>query len=274
MIVHKDRIRVLPKIKMTVLLMPEIRVYKNGKESSLINWLMDQGFSPGYDANNSMTMWDGEHRFYTFDCDEFSESTTQESSTDLMIAFVVGVTVTLDQWCDILDYLNNPESPGGERANQFLGRPKFEKPTGDLPTYEPYQPPPVSTEYSFRYEVFEGGFLYEVIKPNTDRPYTVWEQDTTSHLNFFSSLFSIDSWGVSKDDYAFLNHAWKELFMPHGLCDLDKLVKDRVRACERGAEQPRVYRKSLLELKSDLLERKVEIGTKRSRIDDGVSRKK
>lgn len=233
---------------------------------------MDHGFSPSYDAVNSHTVWNGPHRFYEYNDGEFVESPTQK---DLMIAFVEGIIISDERWIMIRAFLNDPESDLGKKGDAFLERPKYAKTVNEtekLTESSKITAVPVETEYAFRHEEFELGYLYEVTKPNTDFPYTVWEP-VKSHLNFFSSIFSVDSWGVSRTDYAFLEFAWGQLNM-EGPCELEKLVAARVEACKAGDPEPRVYRKNLIDVKEMLLNRDLSIGQKRTAVTDEVYRKK
>ena len=249
---------------------PELRVFKRGQETKIINWLMDRGFSPSYDGLNITTTWVGEHRFYKHIDGVF----VQDSDGDLLIGFNEGIIVTKDQWDDVLEWLNVVQGECYDRADLLLKRMTIEKPMqGELPSSEPLQQPPVETEYGFYCEPFMDGFLYEVAKPNTDRRYTVFEDKWVDHINFFSALFVCDSWGVSTNDLSFLHGIWKSLNMP-GCLDLEGLVQKRVEECRLGAPEPRVFRRSLLEVKGLLTERAQVTGQKRKGVTDEVDRKK
>lgn len=255
---------------MTLSAVPDLRVFKRGNESKIINWLLDRGFSPSYDAKNITIQWNGEHRFYQYTEGKFIES--ESFGSDLLIGFNDGIKV--ESWEDILAWLNSSGGEQYDRADKVLERTKFEKPiSGDLPNSVPPQMVEPSGEYSFRCEPFLGGFLYEVVKPNTDRPYTVYEEKWVDHINFFSSLFVCDSWGVSRQDLQFLHSAWKNLGMP-GCLDLEGLVQKRVYECEHGAPEPKVYRKSLIDVKTRLVESETIVGGKRKAVQDEVSHKK
>ena len=109
--------------------------------------------------------------------------------------------------------------------------------------------------YEFRCEFWNGKdtMLYEVCKPHTDLPFTtiVHEWSTKGHLPFFSALFTQTSWGLCGGDMDFLSAAWKKLGMTEktGLpYDIDQIVQDKIKKCERGEIEPQVYRKTIEEV--------------------------
>ncbi len=118
--------------------------------------------------------------------------------------------------------------------------------------------------YGFDFEVnpAQDVAVCEIQKPNVDQPYCVvlrhFSRD--GYLKLFSSLFICPSWGVAREDHAFLKALWKELKM-EGECDLEKLVKEHTESCRPDASghwptcEPEVYR---LDLKDTIkqLERK------------------
>ena len=125
------------------------------------------------------------------------------------------------------------------------------------------------SEYSLRTEYFGDGksvdmMLYEVIKPNTELPYTVviYDYANNGDLKFFSSLFICHSWGVCRKDIEFLEQYWK--FLGHTeKFDLDALLKHHTEECYPSADKPLaaepvVYRRTLEDVKKTLLSKSVE----------------
>lgn len=99
--------------------------------------------------------------------------------------------------------------------------------------------------------VDEDIMLYEVTKPFTDLPYTTVTRNFSSkgHLPFFTDLFICQSWGVARNDIAFLQHTWNELQMD-GVFDLDQLLKNATEKCLPSETnvpepEPEVYRRDL-----------------------------
>lgn len=117
--------------------------------------------------------------------------------------------------------------------------------------------------------------FYEVTKPHTDRPYVVVirKYSVYGKMDFFSSLFICTSWGVSRQDNAFLLEIWKWLGMA-GDCNLEELLQKRILACESGArDEPEVYRKDMQSVIETVMDEKKECGHKRSRHYIGGSKK-
>lgn len=93
--------------------------------------------------------------------------------------------------------------------------------------------------------------LFQVDKPNTDRPYTAVIRNFKERgfLPFFTALYVCTSWGVCSTDHQFLKHVWTHLGMEkdHGEFDLPKLLKEAVDKCTPGEgkiaeSEPEVYR--------------------------------
>lgn len=96
--------------------------------------------------------------------------------------------------------------------------------------------------------------LYEVIKPNTEIPYTsvTREYSVKGHLPFFTDLFICDSWGVARADFSFLKKIWKYLEMNDEF-DIDALLKTATDRCFPSDEnvpqaEPEVYRRCMEEI--------------------------
>jgi len=134
-----------------------------------------------------------------------------------------------------------------------------------------------SEEYGFRMKELNelDIMVYEVMKPNTDKPYVTVTRDYRSkgHEDFFSSLFVCTTWAVDRADIMFLEKVWEWLAM-EGKCNLEKLVTLRIRRCEGGEIEPEVYRNDLESVLQLLKDRTVVCGHKRKGVErvDGAKR--
>lgn len=214
---------------------PEIRILALGGE---IGWILEKflelGFSPLVDSVNLKIDCTGEHRYY--------------QGKRILISWNVGDEVGEEMWGKIDDWVERHFGKGEgdvSEADAFLKRPdvaelKTQKILDGVPEV------PLGKDYELRFKSLEGGvMIYEVTKPNTDRPYTVVNRQFRDHVDFFSSLFVCQSWGVSRKDIAFLAECWKHLEM-EGKLDLEHCVAERIRRCrEEDAPEPEVYRRSL-----------------------------
>ena len=114
-------------------------------------------------------------------------------------------------------------------------------------------------DYEFRCELFmKDIMLVEVIKPHTDRPYTVVirEFEQRGYLPFFTALFVCTSWGVCSLDIAFLEKVWTHLNMKeqHGALDIEKRLKENIERCKPSDghipdAEPEVYRLDIMSVK-------------------------
>jgi hypothetical protein len=98
--------------------------------------------------------------------------------------------------------------------------------------------------------------ICQIDKPFTDRPYTC-VIDNFSEVDFvpmFTAFYICASWGVCPQDSIFLVHLWNHLDMKarYGSIDLEKRLRERIEECEKGAEEPRVYRECIQSVR-DLL---------------------
>jgi len=101
----------------------------------------------------------------------------------------------------------------------------------------------------------------EVLKPFTDRPYTVIIRAYSKRgiLPFFTSLYVCSSWGVCNSDHVFLTRLWDYLDMStnHGDFDLPNRLKKDIEACYPGKgrvpdSEPEVYRLTIEQVREQL----------------------
>lgn len=98
--------------------------------------------------------------------------------------------------------------------------------------------------YTIDYEDIGDCRLYQLTKPNTDRPYTVLIRDFKKFgsKRLFSSMRLFDSWGVSKGDTAFLEQVWKTYLGFSGQPNFDEMLEEHIKACDEGEPEPKVWR--------------------------------
>ena len=129
----------------------------------------------------------------------------------------------------------------------------FEKPVKQLSFLQDAQIAEMPDTYSFHREYYKEKdiMIYEVLKPNTDRPYTTLVRDFSNrgHRRFFSNLYHAKSWGTCNEDHDFLKYCWKMLEM-EGECDLEMMLKEHIEACNPNNDsmpevEPEVFRDTL-----------------------------
>lgn len=117
--------------------------------------------------------------------------------------------------------------------------------------------------YEFDMEVLEqkNVCLCTVTKPFVDGAYTVVIRDFSERglKPFFTDLFIVRSWGVSRYDVEFLKQLWTHLGFTEPF-DLDQMLKEATEACipsptKVPEPEPTVYRKSLSDTKRTLQDR-------------------
>ena len=98
----------------------------------------------------------------------------------------------------------------------------------------------------------------QIDKPFTDKPYTCVIEEFSKHdfLPMFTSFYICSSWGVCAKDHIFLAHLWKHLDMTKqfGSFDLEKRLQQRIKDCEAGKPEPRIYREPISKVKELFLE--------------------
>lgn len=151
---------------------------------------------------------------------------------------------------DTMEDLDN-----SQKVQELLGKPVIALPTI---IEEPLEISRGSEFYNLetRYLEEEDIMLYEVTKPFTDLPYTsvTCNYSTKGHKPFFTDLFIAPSWGVARNDIAFLKHTW-EKFNMEGDFDLEAMLKEATEKCVPGENyipepEPIVYRRTI----SDVLD--------------------
>jgi len=119
---------------------------------------------------------------------------------------------------------------------------------------------PYSDQYMYEEKILGGIFFAEIIKPQTDRPYTIVIEDWTPDkmVYMFSSICSVPSFGVLyPEDRNFIVSLWNWKGM-EGKFDLQLLADRHVRAVEKGeTHEPVVYRKPV----GEIIDRFTEHGT-------------
>ena len=134
------------------------------------------------------------------------------------------------------------------KVHEMLGKPTYEK-----AVMNEIEPAKQQSHYSFDCKHLEDEdiMLYQVIKPFTDLPYTSVTRNYSKkgHIPFFTDLFICQSWGVARNDIAFLKFMWSELGMD-GEFDLDNLMKSATESCYPSEtsipnSEPEVYRRSI-----------------------------
>lgn len=254
---------------------------------------LDDGFQPlldslhGNDPNWIMRNYaDCPHRFYLIENDYIYDYVAEDykeihedsyAVPDFSISFNHTDSLDFMDWRLINRYLSHillEHYISLEELDQF--NEKFEKPKLQKCEFEESFISEEKREYyTFKFkELPEYDMcIYEVTKPNVDRPYTSVTRNysTNGHLYFFTSLYFFDSWGppIGRFDNNFLEKVWyDELKMPTEF-DLDTLLKERVRRCFPDGNgvpetEPEVYRKSLESVLETLKRRNYErTGNKR-----------
>jgi hypothetical protein len=181
----------------------------------------------------------------------------EEVRVDVMISFNEGEEVSCKDWDTISEWVeyNLKEGQGlnelDEQLLKILQRPyvaeRNDRKCTDI-LGEAYKKEDTSDCYGFsEYLVVERKVkVYEITKPNVDRPYvTIVENYKGDDLDMFSGFFASSSWGVSNADIQFMQQLWKWKMMP-GEFNCEKLVKTRVdRVVKEGEAEPRVWRNTL-----------------------------
>jgi len=100
--------------------------------------------------------------------------------------------------------------------------------------------------------------ICQIDKPFTDKPYTcvIEKFSEVDFVPMFTAFYICSSWGVCAKDSIFLVHLWNHLDMKarYGQIDLERRLKERIKACEDGAPEPRVYRDDIQAVKDLLFE--------------------
>lgn len=199
-------------------------------------------------------------RFFAFfenDIHMYSLNEIDMYDPQLLLSFDTKNNVTKRQWYTVAKWLKSvfngsvSQELHGAFCDLFPPAVKVYKFTHDDDIIE--EP---NTEYGFRQsfvDTLKGKIcVCEIIKPFTDKPYTIVlrDYDSNSYLRLFTGLFICSSWGVSSRDVQFLNVLWNYLNMneTHGDLCLEKRLIEDIESCKPqngGRVEPEVYRESL-----------------------------
>lgn len=232
---------------------------------SIIGRLVTKGYAPMVDAINKYSYShfyknrESVHRLYLFDLEnkkvvEYTIGELKESmdnAPDLFIHFNHDDEVADEMWELTLEWVKYHVFGIG-RADLVSTADEWMKPPHtQVAELEVVAPEVLPDAYGYKEHYLEDKdiMLYEVIKPNTDRPYVsvTREFSKVGHLPFYSSLFVSQSWGVSLYDISFLGKVWKHKEMD-GEFKAQELYDDRVKRCIAGEKEPEVYRQKLEEV--------------------------
>ena len=212
-----------------------------------------------------------EHRFYTiknkmvYDYTVENMDEEMDIKPNIAVAFDVDTKMYSENWKLILQFLkyslfgDDMKEADLDLVREFLPLPVKEK-----QEFVPPESASLPDYYSFEthFDEEKDTMIYQIIKPFTDLPYTTITREFSrvGHTPFFTSLFICQSWGICKEDIAFLHQVWKNLKMG-GEFNLDLLLKERTEKCYPSSGQapepePVVYRRSLLQVLQLLEKRK------------------
>ena len=108
-----------------------------------------------------------------------------------------------------------------------------------------------NNEYMFSHwmDTFKDICICQIDKPFTDRPYTcvIEKFSEVDFVPMFTAFYICSSWGVAAQDSIFLVHLWNHLDMKsrYGQINIEQRLQDRIKECENGAPEPRVYRDNI-----------------------------
>lgn len=221
--------------------MATIRLYKAAKKLDAMTAILLKENIPFYVDSNRSNQWFSKnpgHVFYEDEGFNIWSDTPGEEDYMYVGAFVTG-DFTDQEFSDLEDILM-----GVGIDISVLDRFRIETQTleleDDVVTHK--------NNYDFRTIYIEGRdcMMYEVCKPFTDVPYTtaIFNFKEAGHLQFFSALFTIGSWGICREDMDFLFNVWKHLNMS-GEYNIEKIIKEAIEECTHGKIEPRVYRRTI-----------------------------
>lgn len=197
------------------------------------------------------------HRFFFLS--EFlsmcSKDELEHIAPDFVISFNDDEELTARDWvcieryieCLFVPSIRHPEFVM-ERANELLNQYFIAKKEMEV---EPE--PEHLTHYELRMEHIpnQDTVLIQVDKPFCDLPYTVVirNYEEKGLKSFFTDLFIIQSWGVCRQDIAFLKQVWDHWNM-EGEFDIDQMLREATERCfpSEGCqpdEEPEVYRRPI-----------------------------
>lgn len=194
---------------------------------------------------------------------------------DFAISFNDSDEVSARDWVCIERYIESLFVPSIrhpehviQKANELLDQYFIEQKSLDDPEVE--AKPDQAYELRLEHVPDQDCVLIQVDKPYCDLPYTVVIRNYGEKglKSFFTDLFIIQSWGVSRQDIAFLKHAWDHFEM-EGDFDLDFMLLEATKRCfpSEGCqpdEEPEVYRRPIEEVLKTF---RTEYGRKRKESD-------
>lgn len=222
--------------------MSTIRLYKDAKNLEAMTAILSNENIPFYVVSSRTNQWFSKNPGHVFFEDEgfniWADNPGEEDYT-FVDAFVTG-DFTEQEFSDLEDILLGVEDLDLDVLDKFRIETQALELKEDVVTHK--------NNYDFRTIYIEGRdcMMYEVCKPFTDVPYTtgVFNFKEAGHLQFFSALFTIGSWGICREDMDFLFNVWKHLNMP-GEYNIENIVKEATEECARGKVEPRVYRRTI-----------------------------
>jgi len=198
-------------------------------------------------------------RYFRFEGDDllmFDNESIGLIVPQFLLSFDVGVKVSKDDWKTVVHFINAIFK--GELSDDLKNA--FETLAPSPIVYKPNPPesepsPPENEEYEFQYDTDSENDItvVEIIKPFTDRPYTLILRQFSKRgfAPLFTGLYIATSWGVCSKDYAFLEKLWTHLELQKtlGPIDLMNRLKDDINKCEEHPElEPEMYRETLDEV--------------------------
>lgn len=176
---------------------------------------------------------------------------------DFVISFNDDFVVTEKQWVCISRYIEHLILPDVQQADHILTEATslLQQFVSPAPLALPPQIQPNDTKENYdlstHYVSDRDVMLVQVEKPFCDLPYTVVIRNFNEkgYKSFFTDLFICDSWGVSRQDYAFLQQVWNHWNM-QGKYDLDSMLQEATQRCypHEGVQpeaEPEVYRRPI-----------------------------
>lgn len=222
--------------------MSTIRLYKDAKYLEAMTIILLNENIPFYIDSNRNNSWFSKNPGHVFFADEGFNAwrdTPGEDDYSYVDAFVTG-DFTDQEFSDLEDILMGVDIVDISVLDKF----RIETQTLELKEAVVTH----KNNYDFRTIYIEGRdcMMYEVCKPFTDVPYTtaIFNFKEAGHLQFFSALFTIGSWGICREDMDFLFNVWKHLNMP-GEYNIEKIIKEAINECAHGKVEPRVYRRTI-----------------------------
>lgn len=236
-----------------------IRLYKDSPGLDGMVEMLSKHNVPFYVDSNRSNSWFAKNPGHVFNLDYGGFVTWSDNPGDegymLVDAFVTG-DLTYDELVNLERILHYNALEDGEKygdpnymESEYLNFSVLDKFRIETQTKEVKEEKVThKNNYDFRTHPIPDRdcMLYEVCKPFTDVPYTtaIFNFEEAGHLQFFSALFTIGSWGICREDMDFLFCVWKHLKMP-GEYNIENIVKEATEACAQGKIEPRVYRRTI-----------------------------